>query len=246
MEVYLPHALLANGMCFVEAPGLGAASWGNTAAARSEVFVPHIDAAIVLVGAVSPISGEELALVEEVGRQVRDLIVVLNTRDKTSDEDRSIAKSFTGKVLEKRPLASRQPHLREVSAEERLENHGPERAWATATDRRVGDAGTRIRARSLGTHRRRTRPTAVERGTALAMKAKEIMPWSGRSRNPSGASGELRQTTEAQRSLRDVRYLFMAAEHRLSHTFLEQRKRFLAAALPIARAEFAGELKKSP
>jgi hypothetical protein len=40
---------------------------GDTAATHA--FVPHIDAAIVVVGADPPIAGEELALVSAIGKQ---------------------------------------------------------------------------------------------------------------------------------------------------------------------------------
>jgi hypothetical protein len=241
VEVFSPHALLADGMCFVDTPGLGSVFAGNTAA--TQAFVPHIDAAIVLVGADPPISGEELALVEEVGRQVRDLIIVLNKADKTSDEDRSIAKSFTGKVLEKRLLRP-VGRIYEVSAEERLQNHGPEREWPQLID--ALETLERESGRSLAR-------TAGERGLRrlseelLAIIAEERDALQRPIEESERRIRELRQTiSEAERSLRDVRYLFMAEEHRLSDMFLEQRKRFLAAALPIARAEFAGELNKLP
>jgi hypothetical protein len=54
----------------------------------------------------------------------------------------------------------------------------------------------------------------------------------------------LRQTiSEAERSLRDVSYLFTAEEHHLSDMFLEQRKQFLAATMPKVNAEFESELQ---
>jgi len=81
-------------------PGLGSVFAGNTAA--TQAFIPHIDAALVVVGADPPIAGEELTLVEEVGRQVHEVIVVLNKADRTSDAERKIAESFTRKVLDKR------------------------------------------------------------------------------------------------------------------------------------------------
>jgi hypothetical protein len=62
VEVFSPSPLLYQGMCFVDTPGLGSVFAGNTAA--TQAFVPHIDAAIVVVDADPPISGEELALVE--------------------------------------------------------------------------------------------------------------------------------------------------------------------------------------
>jgi len=47
---------------FVDTPGLGSVFTGNTA--TTQAFIPHIDAALVVVGADPPIAGEELTLVE--------------------------------------------------------------------------------------------------------------------------------------------------------------------------------------
>jgi hypothetical protein len=58
VEAYVPSPLLASGMCLVDTPGLGSVHASNTAATRD--FVPHIDAALVVLGADPPISGEEL------------------------------------------------------------------------------------------------------------------------------------------------------------------------------------------
>ena len=126
VEVFCPSPLLADGMSFVDTPGLGSVFAENTAA--TQAFVPHIDAAIVVVGADPPIAGEELRLVEEVGKQVRNLVVVLNKADRTSDSDREIAKSFTHRVLETRLNRPIGP-IYEISAEEHLEKRGPERDW---------------------------------------------------------------------------------------------------------------------
>ena len=65
-EVFVPSPLLSSGMCFVDTPGLGSVFTGNTA--TTQAFIPHIDAALIVVGADPPIAGEELALVETVGK----------------------------------------------------------------------------------------------------------------------------------------------------------------------------------
>jgi len=58
--------------------------------------------------------------------------------------------------------------------------------------------------------------------------------------------GKLRQMiSEAEGSLRDVNYLFMAEEHHLSDMFLTQRKQFLAA-MPKVEAEFRDEVMALP
>jgi GTPase Era involved in 16S rRNA processing len=99
-EVLVPNALLSSGMCFVDTPGLGSVFTGNTA--TTQAFIPHIDAALVVVGADPPIAGEELALVEEVGKRVQDLILVINKADRTSDPERVAVVKFTREILEKR------------------------------------------------------------------------------------------------------------------------------------------------
>ena len=121
-EVFVPSPLLSSGMCFVDTPGLGSVFTGNTA--TTQAFIPHIDAALVVVGADPPIAGEELALVESIGTQVQDLILVINKADRTSDPERAAAAKFTRQVLEKR-LHRPMGEVFEVSAAERMEDCGP-------------------------------------------------------------------------------------------------------------------------
>ncbi len=241
VEVFSPSPLLIQGMCFVDTPGLGSVFAGNTAATRA--FVPHIDAAIVVVGADPPISGEELALVEAVGKQVHDLIVVMNKADRTSEEDREIAKSFTNEILEKR-LQRPVGRIYEVSAQERLENRGPLRDWELLVEdlEKLERESGRSLVRTAG--ERGLRRLSEELLTIIAEEREALLrPIEESERRIR----DLRQTiAEADRSLRDVRYLFMAEEHHLSDMFLEQRKRFLAEVLPRVKAEFAEGLKALP
>jgi hypothetical protein len=58
LEIFVPSLLLATGMCFVDTPGLGSVFVGNTAATKA--FIAHIDAAIVVIGADPPLTGQEL------------------------------------------------------------------------------------------------------------------------------------------------------------------------------------------
>ena len=125
-EVFVPSPLLSSGMCFVDTPGLGSVFTGNTA--TTQAFIPHIDAALVVVGADPPIAGEELALVESIGTQVQDLILVINKADRTSDPERAAAAKFTREILERR-LHRSMGEVFEVSAAERMENRGPLRDW---------------------------------------------------------------------------------------------------------------------
>lgn len=241
VEVFVPSPLLATGMCFVDTPGLGSVFAGNTAA--TQAFIPHIDAALVVVGADPPIAGEELTLVEEVGRQVREVIVVLNKADRTSDAERRIAESFTRKVIEKR-LARPIGPIYEVSGAEQLGHCGPERDWGKfvhALEGMVVESGRDIvrRAGERGVHRlgEELLNIAFEERDALLRPIEE-----------SEQRITLMRTTiaEAERSLHDLSYLFMGDQHRLSDLFLSRRKAFLAQALPQAKMEFERELQDVP
>jgi hypothetical protein len=241
VEVFSPSSLLAQGMCLVDTPGLGSVFAGNTAA--TQAFVPHIDAALVVLGADPPIAGEELALVEEVGKQVNDLLIVMNKADRTSDEDRWLAKSFTRKILEKRlnrPVGA----IFEVSAEERLANRGSERDWddlIRALEQLVQESGRGL-VRTAGERGLRR---LSEELLAVTTEEKQalILPVEESERRIQN----LRQTiSEAERSLHEIGYLFMAEQRHLSDMFLDQRKRFLATALPKASAEFSEAIKALP
>src|SRR6266508_453640 len=76
VEVYAPSDLLSSGMCLVDTPGLGSVFRQNTETTRE--FLPHIDAALVVLGADPPISGEEAAIAEEIGRDVPHMLFVIN------------------------------------------------------------------------------------------------------------------------------------------------------------------------
>jgi hypothetical protein len=99
-EVFLPAPLLAGGMCLVDTPGIGSVFAAGTEATRA--FLPHIDAALVVLGADPPISGEELTLVAEIAARVGTLIFVLGKADRLSEEDRREAIAYTERVLETR------------------------------------------------------------------------------------------------------------------------------------------------
>ena len=58
LEIFVPSPLLSTGMCFVDTPGLGSVFTGNTAA--TQAFIPHIDAALVVIGADPPLAGGNL------------------------------------------------------------------------------------------------------------------------------------------------------------------------------------------
>jgi hypothetical protein len=241
VEVFSPSSLLGDGMCFVDTPGLGSVFAGNTA--TTHAFIPHVDAAIVVVGSDPPIAGEELALAGAIGKQIGNLMIVMNKSDRTSGEEREIAASFTKKMLERQLGRSVGP-IYEVSAEERLRNEGPERDWSKlseALQRLVRESGRELvqSAAERGFKRLSEELFAIitEERDALLRPVEES----------EQRISKLRQTiAEAERSLRDMNYLFIAEERHLSDLFLAQRKEFLASAMPRAEVEFGEQLQCLP
>jgi GTP-binding protein EngB required for normal cell division len=231
VEVFVANPLLAFGMCLVDTPGVGSVFSANTVATRS--FVPQIDAALVVLGADPPISGDELALVEEVAKSVPDLVLVLNKADRLSEDERHEARVFSERVLAER--LRRPVTLLEVSATERSLGRGPLRDWealcatletlARQSGSGLVDAAERrgfgILADSL-LHR-----LGEERGALLRpveqseRRIAALKQW----------------VADAEQSLNDLGYLFTAEQQRLAKTFAVQQADFLSRTIPAARAE---------
>lgn len=240
-EVFVPSPLLSSGMCFVDTPGLGSVFTGNTA--TTQAFIPHIDAALVVVGADPPIAGEELALVEAVGKQVQDLILIINKADRTSDPERAAAVKFTREILGKR-LHRPMGEVFEVSAAERMENRGPLRDWEkllASLHHLVEDSGRNLvrAACDRGLQRLSEQLLAIisEDRDALQRPIEE-----------SERRIELMRETinEAERSMRELNFLFMAEQQRISDLFVERHKRFLHSAWTESEKEFDEELLSVP
>lgn len=241
VEVFVPSTLLADGMCLVDTPGLGSIFSGNTAA--TQAFVPQIDAAIIVVGADPPIAGEELALVEEVGKHVRQLLVVLNKADRSTEAERRIAGPFTRKVLEKRLGRSLGP-IYEISAFESLVSKKARWDWealAVSLQKLVEESGHAL-VRAAG---ERGLQRLGEEMLSVALEERDalVRPIEDSERRIAA----MRETiAESERSLREIGYLFMAEKHRLSDLFLERRKEFLRHALAECKGETRGAFLKIP
>jgi len=241
VEVFVPSALLSTGMCLVDTPGLGSVFTGNTAA--TQAFIPHIDAALVVVGADPPLAGEELALVEAVGRQVHNLIMVLNKADRTTDAERAAAIGFTQKVLEKRLKRSVGPVF-EVSATDCLENREPERDWRkllAALEHLVQGSGRQLiqEACDRGVQRLSEQLLAIitEEREALERPIEES----------ERRIAVMKETiTEAERSMRELEFLWMAEQRHLSDVFVDRHKEFLSSVWPPAEEEFKRAVRSMP
>jgi len=240
-EVFVPSPLLSSGMCFVDTPGLGSVFSGNSATTRA--FIPHIDAALVVVGADPPIAGEELRLVEAVGKQVQDLILVINKADRTTNAERAAAAKFTREILEQR-LHRPMVEVFEVSAAERMEDRGPLRDWERLL----------VALQCLVDHSSRNLVLAAcERGLQRLSEQLLVMISEDRDalQRPIEESERrieiMKQAiADAERSMRELNYLFMAEQHRISDLFGDRHKLFFRAAWAESEAQFNRSLSSVP
>lgn len=242
VEVFVPSPLLASGMCLVDTPGLGSVFAGGTAATRA--FVPHVDAALVVLGADPPISEGELALVGEVARHVRDLVFVLNKADRVSDAERREAKEFSERVLAGRLHRTAIPIL-EVSAADRLSGARSARdardwdALEAALERLADEAGEALvraaEGRGLRLLADRLLHQLAEERDALARPVEE---------SQRRIEVLRRCAADAERSLNDLGYLFAAEQERLARAFAARTEAFLASAIPEARRELSEGCRK--
>jgi GTP-binding protein EngB required for normal cell division len=238
VEVFHPSPLLVEGMCLIDTPGLGSVFESNTESTRE--LVPHIDAAIVVIGADPPITGEELSLVKEVAKQVNEIVIVLNKADRVSAEERSAAGEFARKML--RSSLNRDLQVYELSALQAL-LHGKD-GWNSEEliwhlKQLVEESGATLVS------------AAYRRGLArisdelLAIVAAEHDALLQPIEESEKRIGRMRQTlAESGRSLRDLGYLLTSEQHRLSDLFLSQRKKYMEEALPAAEQEYETEVAK--
>jgi len=236
VEVFLPSPLLVSGMCLVDTPGIGSVFSGNTETTKD--FIPQIDAAILVVGADPPISGEELALIEAVAVNVDEILIVLNKIDRASVEERQQASEFATKVLEgrlKRPVGQ----IYEVSALNRLNNSADADDWNNLIENLKLLACKSGQAMTCSAAERGMRRFSASLRRSIDERVRAL-------REPIANSEQrivnLRQTvSQAEQSLRDLGALFSAEQMRLSMTLLRRRKEFLKRVVPIAREEFKHE-----
>jgi predicted GTPase len=229
VEVFVPSPLLQSGMCLVDTPGLGSVFPGNTAATHA--FVPHIDAAIVVIGADPPISAEELQIVETLAGTVRDLFFVLNKADRTSEAERDAALAFARGILAKR-IARAKPRIFEVSALERVEQRGAERDWpelVQALTELVSSSGCSLVREAAG---RAIRRSANQLLTVIKEERDALdRPLEESEARVAALRKVLRQS---ENDARDLAVLLTAEQQRLSATFADRRARFLKEAQPRA------------
>ncbi len=228
VEVFSPNTLLASGLCLVDTPGIGSVFFANTKLTRD--FIPHVDVALVVLGADPPISGEEMTLVEEVASQTDQLVFVLNKADRLSDRERKEARVFAERILGERLRRPIGP-IFEVSATERLSGQ-PTRDWRaleTELDRLARDSGAHlVRAaaeRGIARLADRLRHAVDERRDALVRPLEDF---------ERRVVALRRSVVEAERALKDLGPLFTAEQDQLATALEREKSVFLARALPEA------------
>lgn len=222
VELFHPAPLLATGLCLVDTPGLGSVFEAN--AEETRAFVPHIDAALVVLGADPPIGAEELSLVSHVAGEVDQLVVVLNKADRLTAADLAEARRFTERVLA-RELERLDERVYEVSAAERLAG-GPTRDWL-ALETRLGRLASRASAiversarRGLARLARRLSAEIDERESALACPLEEC------ERRIARLESSVERGT---RLLTDLSALLRSTEERIVREFFDTvQQRFVA------------------
>ena len=229
VEVLVPSDLLRHGMCLVDTPGIGSVFSGNTVATRE--FVPHIDAALVVLGADPPLSGAELELVEQTGKLIDRLVFVLGKADRLTDEEREQGKAFAASVLSRR-LGREAPPILEVSAVERMKG-GATRDWVRLEGalRDLTGGGEEIV--------RQAEERGVRRlANHLIRQIDEQREALVRPQEESAQRMEIlrRSVADAERTLSDLEYLFKSVQENLSRKFEDERESFLREALPVTSA----------
>lgn len=238
VEVFAPSDLLASGMCLVDTPGIGSVFAGNTEA--TQAFVPHIDAALVVLGADPPISGDELALVSDIASQCSELLFVLSKADKLTDQEREEADSFTRRVLKDRAGLDA-VHLFDVSAAERLAGQGPPRGWPKLVEALEtlarGSGADLVHAaeeRGLALLTDRLRRTLDEQRGALLRPVDE---------SERRLEALQKSVADAQQALGDLDYLFAAEADRLARAFSDSKQQFLERRTALATQQLIEECR---
>jgi len=228
VEVFLPSPLLASGLCLVDTPGLGSVSEGNSAVTRR--FVPQVDAALVVIGADPPISGDEVTLVEQVAPQARHLFLVINKSDRLTEAERVEGARFATEVLSRR-LRRPMGRVYQVSATEGLCGGTPTRDLGaltgalTALARTAGaDLLGQANARAVARLGRGLLAELEERRGALLRPLEES--------EQKLADLEV-QLAEAERATADLGVLLAAEEARQARDYVARHEAFF----PRAQAE---------
>jgi GTP-binding protein EngB required for normal cell division len=112
-RIRLPAEILRRGYYFVDTPGLGSAILENTRTSLS--FLPETDALVLVSGYESPLSEEEVRVLEAMARAGTHVFLVLNKQDSVSPAAREEVLAYVKRRLE-RLFGDRPPAVFSTSA----------------------------------------------------------------------------------------------------------------------------------
>ena len=240
VEISIPSPLLVTGVSLVHVPGIASLFGGNHAS--TSTLIPRFDAAIVVLATDPPISREELALIDEVERQVKEIVFVLNQPALLGERSCDDAVAFTQRILTRhfgRPVG---PVFR-IRADRWLDET---KGSADAFDERLlmATLGSLVKesgARSLRTAERRG--LLCLSGAILA----EIERFSDSLVRPLGESRRLLSRlsatiSQAEWSLNELALRFKSERNRVSSECAARRERFLSRAIPQAFDAFRDKM----
>jgi len=238
VEVFVPSVLLEHGMCLVDTPGIGSVFANNTA--TTHAFIPHIDAALAVIGADPPISGDELSLIEQVARSTPHILLALNKADRFTARECEEAVAFTGEMIRRR-LGREAGPIYAVSAMERLARSdasvGEDRDWSAlieALERLASDGGRQI-----------VRESAVRGITRLALACQRAIVDATRALHEPFEVSD-RRLNQLQSYVTRVGFelprldgMMRIERERILERLSTRRDEFLAATVPAAKLELA-------
>ncbi len=225
IEVFVRSPILTRGLCLVDTPGLGSVFKGNTAVTLD--FVPHIDAAIVVVGVDPPITGDEIALMTEIRRLTDQIIVVINKVDKCSVEDTRAAITFTKDIVERHNQIT-VGTIHSVSALEVLREHRSTRGWDGLLQRLASllDANpaqhVSLRAKKLLSHR-----------LLAEIRQQKIALTSPLEESEARFAALETELHELRHSLANLKYLLQGEQDRLATRFVELTEALATRLKPV-------------
>jgi small GTP-binding protein len=117
-RVELPAELLRRGFYFVDTPGLGSSILENTR--TTERFLPQADAFMLVTSYDSPLSEEELRVLQGVASSTSRIFLVVNKHDTVSVEDRDQVLSHV-RDQARRVFGDPPPQIFSVSARDAIE-----------------------------------------------------------------------------------------------------------------------------
>lgn len=236
IEVFLPAAMLEDGVSLVDTPGLG--SVFTSASETTKAFVPHIDVAVLVTGVDPPVSGDELSLLASLAPDVDTVFVVVNKVDRHAPEEIGHAVAFIERVVGERLQSRPHPpklHVFRVSAAAAIGGEPTRFDWEALTHalRNVAAASGRsllraAAARGVARLRERLRREIAVRREALTRPIAETV----------ARVDALRAMTADVEHRRVVLGHLLAAEEEALHRTLEEwRDRFMAGCDGVAAAE---------